>query len=90
MEGEGLACCSTGWARSAVNKRCSNMASSEADPERLGVTDHASRAETGGGAEGEKKPTKRSDFDLEYWVSVLCCGDCSNMISSMNKCNTNC
>ena len=94
MEGEGLACCSTGWARSTVNKRCSNMASSEADPERLGVTDHPtdpSRAETGGGADGEKKkPTKRSDFNLTYWVSVLCCGDCSNMISFMNKCNTNC
>ena len=62
----------------------------EAEPEKLGVTDHPSRTETGGGAEGEKKPTKLSDFDLQLWVSVLCCGDCSNMISFINKCNMKC
>ena len=53
------------------------MASSEAEPKKLklGVSDHASHARTGGGGEGEtKKPTKRSDFSLDYWVSVLCCG----------------
>ena len=53
------------------------MASSEAEPKKLklGVSDHASHARTGGGGEGEtKKPTKRSDFSLDEWVSVLCCG----------------
>ena len=54
-----------------------------AEPEKLGVADHLSHAETGGGAEGEKKkPTKLSDFNLGRgtlfsWVSVLCCRDCS-------------
>ena len=67
------------------------MASSEAAEVKLGVTDHPNHPETGGGAGREKKnPTKLSEFDLWDWVSVLCCGDCSNMISSMNKCNTNC
>ena len=52
------------------------MASSEAEPEKLVVTDQASRAETGGGAGGEKKPTKLSDFNLGRgtpfsWVSAL-------------------
>ena len=52
------------------------MAYSEAEM-KLGVTDHPSRAETGGGAGREKKnPTKLSDFDLgigcgyQQWVSV--------------------
>ena len=51
------------------------MASCEAEPIKLGVTDHANHAETGGGAEGKKQPTKRSDFNLGSgpyvsWVSV--------------------
>ena len=50
------------------------MAYSEAAEVKLGVTDHPSHPETGGGAEGEKKPTKLSDFDLQLWVSVLCWG----------------
>ena len=50
------------------------MASCEAEPIKLGVTDLANHAETGGGAEGKKKPTKRSDFSLgrapyATWVS---------------------
>ena len=54
------------------------MASSEPEM-KLGVTDHPNHPETGRGADGEKKkPTKLSDFS---WVSVLCCRDCSNMIS---------
>ena len=60
----------------SCKQRYSNMA---AEPEKLGVTDHLSHAETGGGAEGEKKPTKLSDFNLRWWVSVLCCRDCSCM-----------
>ena len=53
------------------------MASSEAEQGKLklGVTDQASHAGTGGGGEGEKKKaTKRSDFSLRIWVSILCCG----------------
>ena len=51
------------------------MASCEAEPIKLGVTDHANHAEAGGGAEGKKKPTKLSDFNLGRgiflsWVSV--------------------
>ena len=73
------------------------MASSEAEPEKLGlgVSDHASHAETGGSGEGEtKKPTKLSDFSLEFWVSVLCCVDCRGLflhlvpVSIVNKCST--
>ena len=58
------------------------MASSEAEQGKLklGVTDHANHAGTGGGGEGEtKKATKLSDFSLRLWVSVLCCVDCSCM-----------